>query len=114
MGLPVFPGVSAHNQLARIVEMCGMPPAHMLKEAKKAKMFFVELDPREKKTTTTPAMLADAVVDLREDYFSTSRGDIAMSGDDEEVCFFFPSPPPCSFCNAYALPQLVRKIHSRS
>jgi serine/threonine protein kinase len=90
MGLPVFPGVSAHNQLARVVEMLGMPPLHMLKEAKKAKMFFVETDPSSKQSPTAAggtgaAVLADAMVDLREDYFSTSRDVVGMSGEDDDL-----------------------------
>ena len=30
LGLPLFPGVSQHNQLTRIVEMFGLPPEYLL------------------------------------------------------------------------------------
>jgi len=77
MGLPVFPGVSAHNQMARIVEMCGLPPPAMIRESKKGKLFFVETDDNKK----SPSLLADAVVELREDYFTTP----AMQHDPDEI-----------------------------
>lgn len=41
MGLPVFPGVSVHNQLTRIVEMLGLPPDWMIEKGKKGENFFV-------------------------------------------------------------------------
>ncbi|KAH9256318.1 hypothetical protein BASA81_005539 [Batrachochytrium salamandrivorans] len=46
-GLPVFPGCSQHNQVLRMVEMCGMPPAWMLAgtqefETDPRKQFFVK------------------------------------------------------------------------
>ena len=40
IGLPLFPGESAHNQLRRIVEMRGVPPADMLEAAPGAPTFF--------------------------------------------------------------------------
>ena len=40
MGLPIFPGVSEHNQLCRVVEMLGPIPDDMIREGKNTKKFF--------------------------------------------------------------------------
>lgn len=80
MGLPVFPGVSAHNQLSRIVEMVGMPPNWMLEEGKKAETFFVRL-------SGPPEPLADSHMNdlefsLKEDYFVANRRESSSSTDE--------------------------------
>ncbi|KAG8969334.1 dual specificity protein kinase yak1 [Tulasnella sp. 419] len=41
LGLPLFPGTSEYNQVTRIAEMLGIPPAHMLENGKQAGNFFV-------------------------------------------------------------------------
>jgi dual specificity protein kinase YAK1 len=40
LGLPLFPGSSEYNQVARITEMLGMPPTWMLEMGKQAGEFF--------------------------------------------------------------------------
>lgn len=40
MGLPIFPGVSDHNQICRIVEMIGPLPEFMLENGKDTLKFF--------------------------------------------------------------------------
>lgn len=40
LGLPLFPGASEHDLLARIVETLGMPPAWLLLESKHSDKFF--------------------------------------------------------------------------
>ncbi|KZT42450.1 kinase-like protein [Sistotremastrum suecicum HHB10207 ss-3] len=40
LGLPLFPGTSEYNQITRIVEMLGLPPAHMLEHGKQTSQFF--------------------------------------------------------------------------
>jgi dual specificity protein kinase YAK1 len=40
LGLPLFPGVSQHNQLTRIIEMLGPPPDYMV-EGKNGYKYFV-------------------------------------------------------------------------
>jgi len=40
IGLPLFPGTSEYSQVSRIVEMLGLPPAHMLEFGKTSKNFF--------------------------------------------------------------------------
>ncbi|EJU04052.1 kinase-like protein [Dacryopinax primogenitus] len=40
LGLPLFPGTSEFNQMTRIVEMLGMPPAYMLEIGKSSNDFF--------------------------------------------------------------------------
>lgn len=40
LGLPLFPGSSEYNQVARIVEMLGMPPNWMLEMGKQSGEFF--------------------------------------------------------------------------
>ncbi|TFK54131.1 kinase-like protein [Heliocybe sulcata] len=40
LGLPLFPGTSEYNQITRIVDMLGMPPAHMLEFGKQTNQFF--------------------------------------------------------------------------
>ncbi|KAF8303347.1 hypothetical protein DL93DRAFT_2173055 [Clavulina sp. PMI_390] len=40
LGLPLFPGTSEYNQITRIVEMMGMPPAFMLEMGKQTTNFF--------------------------------------------------------------------------
>lgn len=40
LGLPVFPGVSDHNQICRIVEMTGSLPEFMLENGKDTLKFF--------------------------------------------------------------------------
>ena len=47
LGLPIFPGVSEHNQLTRIVEMLGAPPEFMLEHGGNTGKYFR----RRKKTT---------------------------------------------------------------
>ena len=41
LGLPIFPGVSEHNQLSRITQMRGALPEHMLVRSKAVQRFFV-------------------------------------------------------------------------
>lgn len=43
LGLPLFPGVSQHNQLGRIVEMLGMPPDIFI-ETKQGLKYFTRKD----------------------------------------------------------------------
>lgn len=40
LGLPLFPGSSEYNQVCRIVEMLGLPPAWMLEMGKQSGEFF--------------------------------------------------------------------------
>ncbi|PWN22449.1 hypothetical protein BCV69DRAFT_306656 [Microstroma glucosiphilum] len=40
LGLPLFPGTSEYNQMCRIVEMLGLPPAFMLEQGKQTGEFF--------------------------------------------------------------------------
>lgn len=40
LGLPLFPGTSEYNQLARIIEMQGYPPDYMLDGGKQTSKFF--------------------------------------------------------------------------
>ena len=40
LGLPIFPGVSEHNQLSRVVEMLGAPPEFMLEHGKNTPKYF--------------------------------------------------------------------------
>ena len=40
LGLPLFPGASEHDLLARIVEMLGVPPDHVLQKAQHTKKYF--------------------------------------------------------------------------
>jgi hypothetical protein len=40
LGLPLFPGASEHDLLARIVEMLGMPPARVLAKAQHTRKYF--------------------------------------------------------------------------
>lgn len=40
LGLPLFPGSSEYNQVSRITEMLGLPPAWMLESGKQAGDFF--------------------------------------------------------------------------
>lgn len=44
LGLPLFPGVSQHNQLARIVEMLGVPPDFLI-ECKNGLKYFTPVTP---------------------------------------------------------------------
>jgi hypothetical protein len=43
LGLPLFPGVSQHNQLTRIVEMFGQPPDSLINIGKNSNKYFVRL-----------------------------------------------------------------------
>lgn len=40
LGLPIFPGVSEHNQISRVVEMLGMPPEFMLDCGQNTSKYF--------------------------------------------------------------------------
>lgn len=40
LGLPLFPGSSEYNQVCRIVDMMGLPPAWMLEMGKQSGEFF--------------------------------------------------------------------------
>ncbi|TIA70845.1 hypothetical protein E3P92_02956 [Wallemia ichthyophaga] len=40
LGLPLFPGTSEYNQISRIVDMLGLPPAFMLQSGKQSAEFF--------------------------------------------------------------------------
>ena len=44
LGLPLFPGVSQHNQLTRIVEMMGNPPDALI-EGKNGAKYFTRVSP---------------------------------------------------------------------
>eukprot|EP01038_Epipyxis_sp_PR26KG_P010567 gene10567-14194_t len=41
LGLPLFPGVSQHNQLSRIIDMLGMPPDFVIEGKNGAKYFIL-------------------------------------------------------------------------
>ncbi|ORZ36617.1 kinase-like domain-containing protein, partial [Catenaria anguillulae PL171] len=43
LGLPIFPGTSEYNQVSRIVDMLGVPPAYMIEVGKNAKAYFVKV-----------------------------------------------------------------------
>ena len=58
LGLPLFPGVSEHNQLSRVIEMLGHPPPLMLDIAKHTKKYF-------KKRAERPAQGAQATPDQK-------------------------------------------------
>ncbi|KAJ2671626.1 dual specificity protein kinase yak1, partial [Coemansia sp. RSA 1285] len=45
LGLPLFPGSSEYNQLSRIIELLGTPPANMLEKARRTDEFFNYLGP---------------------------------------------------------------------
>ncbi|KAI8069249.1 hypothetical protein BC940DRAFT_29875 [Gongronella butleri] len=40
LGLPLFPGSSEYNQVSRIVEMMGLPPAYMIEMGKNSHRYF--------------------------------------------------------------------------
>lgn len=40
LGLPLFPGITQHNQLQRIIKFIGGPPTGMLERGKNTKKFF--------------------------------------------------------------------------
>ncbi|KAI3623700.1 YAK1 [Malassezia furfur] len=40
LGLPLFPGTSEYNQMSRIVDMLGLPPAYMLDGGRQTREFF--------------------------------------------------------------------------
>ncbi|ORX59631.1 kinase-like protein [Hesseltinella vesiculosa] len=40
LGLPLFPGSSEYNQISRIVEMMGLPPAYMIEMGKHSHRYF--------------------------------------------------------------------------
>lgn len=44
LGLPIFPGHSEYDQLCRITEVCGKPPALMLDNGKMTKKFFRRIE----------------------------------------------------------------------
>ncbi|KAK5670472.1 dual specificity protein kinase yak1 [Batrachochytrium dendrobatidis] len=44
LGLPLFPGSSEYNQIARIVEMLGIPPGYMCERSRHALNFFDKHD----------------------------------------------------------------------
>ena len=44
LGLPLFPGVSQHNQISRITEMIGVPPDVFLEGKNGAKYFTKDED----------------------------------------------------------------------
>ena len=44
LGLPLFPGASEHDLLARIVEMLGAPPDHVLQKAQHTKKYFEHVE----------------------------------------------------------------------
>ncbi|KAJ1668313.1 dual specificity protein kinase yak1 [Coemansia sp. RSA 1646] len=45
LGLPLFPGSSEYNQLSRIIELLGSPPANILEKARRTEEFFNYLGP---------------------------------------------------------------------
>lgn len=47
LGLPLFPGASEHDLLARITEMLGLPPEHVLQSAQHTHKYFHKLDAHE-------------------------------------------------------------------
>lgn len=44
LGLPLFPGASEHDLLARIIETLGLPPEKVLKQSAHTYKFFRRLD----------------------------------------------------------------------
>jgi hypothetical protein len=66
LGLPLFPGVSQHNQLARIVEMLGVPPDFLI-ECKNGLKYFTLMNPthqqqqQQQQTSTVPPGPPEAV-----------------------------------------------------
>lgn len=45
LGLPIFPGVSEHNQMSRIVEMLGPPADFMLDHGTNTSKYFKRVKP---------------------------------------------------------------------
>ncbi|RKP01188.1 hypothetical protein CXG81DRAFT_12314, partial [Caulochytrium protostelioides] len=45
LGLPLFPGSSEYNQVSRITELMGVPPAYMCEKGKSASAFFRRVPP---------------------------------------------------------------------
>lgn len=44
LGLPIFPGASNYDQISRIVESLGLPPAHMLDHGRDSLLYFDRID----------------------------------------------------------------------
>eukprot|EP00397_Hematodinium_sp_SG-2012_P004097 GEMP01004108.1.p1 GENE.GEMP01004108.1~~GEMP01004108.1.p1 ORF type:complete len:670 (+),score=93.71 GEMP01004108.1:562-2571(+) len=44
LGLPIFPGNSEYDQVARIVEVLGLPPDHMLNQGKQTSRFLIRTE----------------------------------------------------------------------
>ena len=44
LGIPIFPGLNAYDQLRRIIEMVGMPDDEMIQEGKYSSKFFNSAD----------------------------------------------------------------------
>jgi len=60
LGLPLFPGVSQHNQLTRMVEMLGNPPDSMIGGKNGSKYFTKNLDNTENSSVSSVDAKADS------------------------------------------------------
>ena len=112
LGLPLFPGSSEYNQVARITEMLGMPPAWMLETGKQAGEFFektqdefgrkawrlksMEQYSREHNTKEQPSkkyFQASTLEDIIRSY-SMPRKNMKQAEIDRGIRFSLFSPPP--------------------
>ena len=79
LGLPVFPGVSAHNQITRVVEMLGTFPDALLERGDDAAKYFVrkpDAPPPAAPPRSPPAAVPD-------DAFDDDGADAKFSDDDD-------------------------------
>lgn len=45
LGIPIFPGANEYNQLFKIIELLGMPPAEMIRNGSRSYKFFKQASP---------------------------------------------------------------------
>lgn len=96
LGLPIFPGVSQHNQLSRIIEMLGMPSDTMLEMSSQAGKYFKKTSSKHSPKKDDPGVSAS-----RKFYRSESTG-----GNVESAGM------PLTRCNSHDKLQAMHAIQS--
>ena len=43
LGLPLFPGSSEYDQVARLVDLLGLPPTHMIEHGRQSRRYFAKV-----------------------------------------------------------------------
>jgi serine/threonine protein kinase len=93
LGLPIFPGASNYDQVARIVETLGIPPAHMIEVGRDAALYFDKRFPGDGSTPHQYSLKSRDRYALENNRVEPPSKKYFASGDLEEMVLSYPLRP---------------------